>query len=397
MGGNDVNEAFLVTEASAAGCNPFSRRTSSTSWTRIRRLPRNRRRPKASLAPGEKRAKKAAKKAKKKKSLSDTVNSFGATKQQNQIKGNVLYTFRDGRLGCQPVLAERPAPEQPGYSQSRIGAAAGGPLPRSPQTIFFLSFAALRGDAPYANFDTVPTAEQRGGNFSKPTVAGPLVLYDPISHLPLAGNIVPASRMDKIAGQLLNYIPLPNLPVASRITRSPRRCPSIPPISRPNSTITLNDKNRFSLSFALQSRTESRPNSTASKTSWMGSAGNPEAGWTHNFGPRAINAFHWAFSRNRSNYVPYFANGPNVGGRHGHSGNFADPLNYGPPNLSFTNFGNMTDGTPLVKRDQASALRDAVTVVRGVHSLTFGGEYRRMQSNPSRILTAAASSCSAAC
>jgi len=58
------------------------------------------------------------------------------------------------------------------------------------------------------------------------------------------------------------------------------------------------------------------------------------------------------------------------------------PLNYGPPNLSFTNFGNMTDGTPLVKRDQMSALRDAMTVVRGLHSMTFGGEYRRVQSNP---------------
>jgi len=74
------------------------------------------------------------------------------------------------------------------------GSAAGGPLPGSPQTTFFLSFALVRGGTPYANFDTVHTADQRSGNFTKPAVAGPLVLYHPISHLPLAGNIVPASR-----------------------------------------------------------------------------------------------------------------------------------------------------------------------------------------------------------
>ena len=42
----------------------------------------------------------------------------------------------------------------------------------------------------------------------------------------------------------------------------------------------------------------------------------------------------------------------------------------------------MVDGNPVVSRDQSSALRDPLTVVRGLHSLTFGGEYRRIQSNP---------------
>ena len=72
----------------------------------------------------------------------------------------------------------------------------------------------------------------------------------------------------------------------------------------------------------------------------------------------------------------------NVAAAIGIQGTSPNPLNYGPPNLSFTNFGNMVDGNPVVRRDQSSALRDAVTVVRGLHSLTFGGEYRRIQSNP---------------
>ena len=145
---------------------------------------------------------------------------------------------------------------------------------------------------------------------------------------------------------------------------------------------TLNDKNRFSLSFALQSRNGRQAQLYGFQDHLDGLGWQSEVGWTHNFGPRTINSFHWAFSRNRSNYVPYFAFGPNVAAAIGIQGTSQNPLNYGPPNLSFTNFGNMVDGNPVVRRDQSSALRDAVTVVRGLHSLTFGGEYRRIQSNP---------------
>jgi hypothetical protein len=382
MGGSDVNGAFLVNGSLSSGLQSVQQQNFFDELDQDQAIATKPKKAKGDLAPGEKRAKKAAKKAKKKKSLSDTVNSFGATKPANQIKGNVLYTFRDSAFDASPYSLSGQPLNKPGYSQSRIGAAAGGPLPGSPQTIFFLSFAALRSQTPYANFDTVPTADQRGGNFSKPTVAGPLVLYDPISHLPLAGNIVPANRIDPISNQLLTYIPLPNLPGGVQNYQITTAVPLNTADFSAKLNHTLNDKNRFSLSFAMQSRNGKQAQLYGFEDNLDGFGWQSEVGWTHNFGPRTINAFHWAFSRNRSNYLPYFANGPNVAAALGIQGTSPDPLNYGPPNLSFTNFGNMTDGTPLVKRDQASAWRDAVTVVRGLHNLTFGGEYRRLQSNP---------------
>ncbi len=383
MGGSDLNEAFLVNGSLSGGLQSVQQQNFFDQLDQDQAVATKPKKAKGALAPGEKRAKHAAKKAKKKKkSLSETVNSFGATKRENQIRGNVLYTFRDSAFDASPYSLSGQPLNKPGYSQSRIGAAAGGPLPGSPQTIFFLSFAALRSDTPYANFDTVPTADQRAGNFTKPTVAGPLVLYDPISHLPLAGNIVPASRIDKIATQLLNYIPLPNLPGGVQNYQITTAVPFNTTDFSAKLSHTLNDKNRFSLSFAMQSRNGKQAQLYGFQDKLDGFGWQSEAGWTHNFGPRTINAFHWAFSRNRSNYVPYFANGPNVAAAIGIQGTSPDPINYGPPNLSFTNFGNMTDGTPLIKRDQASMLRDAVTLVRGLHNVTFGGEYRRVQSNP---------------
>jgi hypothetical protein len=382
MGGSDVNEAFLVNGSLSGGLQSVQQQNFFDQLDQDQAIATKPKKAKSALAPGEKRAKKAAKKAKKKKSLSDTVSSFGATKQGNQIRGNVLYTFRDSAFDASPYSLSGQPLNKPGYSQSRIGAAAGGPLPGSPQTIFFLSFAALRGENPYANFDTVPNADQRSGNFSKPTVAGPIVLYDSISHLPLAGNIVPANRIDPIATQLLKYIPLPNLPGGVQNYQITTAVPFNTSDFSAKLNHTLNDKNRFSLSFALQSRNGKQAQLYGFQDKLDGFGWQSEVGWTHNFGPRTINALHWAFSRNRSNYVPYFAYGSNVAAAMGIQGTSPDPLNYGPPNLSFTNYGNMVDGNPVTRRDQASALRDAMTVVRGTHSLTFGGEYRRIQSNP---------------
>jgi hypothetical protein len=381
MGGSDVNEAFLVNGSLSGGLQSVQQENFFDQLDRDQSIAKKQKKAKGDLAPGENRARKAAKKAKKKKSLSDTVSSFGATKHENQIRGNVLYTFRDSALDASPYSLSGHPLNKPGYQQSRFGAAAGGPIPGSPQTTFFLNFALVRGQTPYANFDTVPSAGQRSGNFTQPTVAGPLVLYDPISHLPLAGNIVPASRIDPISTQLLSYIPLPNLPGGVQNYQITRAVPLNTSDFSAKLNHTLNDKNRFSLSFAMQSRNGRQEQLYGFQDTLDGFGWQSEAGWTHNFGPRAINAFHWAFSRNRSNYVPQFSYGPNVAAAMGIQGTSPDPINYGPPNLTFTNFGNMTDGTPLVKRGQTSALRDTVTVVRGVHSVTFGGEYRRVQSN----------------
>jgi hypothetical protein len=383
-GASDINEAFLVNGSLSGGLQSVQQQNFFDQLDSDQAISTKPKKAKGDLAPGEKRAKKAAKKAKKKKkSAAGTVTSFGSTKEGSQIKGNILYTFRDAAFDARPYSLSGQPFTKPGYQQSRIGAAAGGPVPGRPQTTFFLNFSAVRSETPYVNFDTVPTADQRAGNFSKPTAAGPLILYDPISHLPLAGNQIPANRIDKIASALLNsYIPLPNLPGAVQNFQFTASVPLNTLDFSAKLNHTLNDKNRFSLNFNVQNRSGGQAQLYGFEDNLDGLGWSAEAGWSHNFGPRAINSFHWAFSRNRSNYVPFFAYGTNVAAAIGIQGTAQDPLNYGPPNLSFTNYGNLLDGSPSIRRDQSSALRDAVTLVRRQHSITFGGEYRRVQSNP---------------
>lgn len=68
---------------------------------------------------------------------------------------------------------------------------------------------------------TVPTAEERAGNFARLLALGASYqIYDPatavtaangrISRQPLAGNVVPASRISPIARKILDYWPSPN-------------------------------------------------------------------------------------------------------------------------------------------------------------------------------------------
>ena len=59
---------------------------------------------------------------------------------------------------------------------------------------------------------TVPTALERQGNFSQSVDNNgkPLTIRDPLTQLPVPGNIIPASQIYKIGQNLANLLPLPN-------------------------------------------------------------------------------------------------------------------------------------------------------------------------------------------
>ncbi len=56
------------------------------------------------------------------------------------------------------------------------------------------------------------------------------------------------------------------------------------------------------------------------------------------------------FNLNRNNTISYFSNGENVAEKLGIQGSSTNPLNYGPPNLSFTNFSSLSDSNPTLRR-----------------------------------------------
>src|SRR5439155_5052334 len=85
------------------------------------------------------------------------------------------------------------------------------------------------------------------------------------------------------------------------------------------------------------------------------------AGWSHSFKPRLNSSLNFSFSRNINKLAPFFAYTTNVAAELGITGASQDPINFGPPNLSFTNFGALTDGTASVNRNQTSNITENIT------------------------------------
>src|SRR6185369_3033362 len=113
------------------------------------------------------------------------------------------------------------------------------------------------------------------------------------------------------------------------------------------------------------------------------------AGWNHSFRPRLNNSANVSLSRNRSLNQPFFAFTQNIAAQLGINGTSQDPINYGPPGLSFTNFSGLSDGTPNLSRSQTLTFTDNVTyVLKRKHNLTFGFTYNRLQQNSTNFQNA---------
>ncbi len=144
---------------------------------------------------------------------------------------------------------------------------------------------------------------------------------------------------------------------------------------------SLGRKNRLALNLQLQNRSGENAQMFGFFDESSGRGINTNLSWTHTFAPRMFNVVSINFNRNRSDLVPYFANGANVAAELGIQGTSSDPLNYGPPNLSFTNYAALNDGSPSFVRQEAYGATEALTWMRGSHSLSFGGMFTRRINN----------------
>lgn len=130
----------------------------------------------------------------------------------NQLDGSLFYFLRPESLAATPMFAA----EKPEFENEDYGATIGGPLMRD-RLFYFLSYHGLRNSIPVetGNRVTVPTARMRNGDFSEllnPSVSGlsaPVIVYDPVTGVPFANNVIPADRINPVGRRYLNAFPLP--------------------------------------------------------------------------------------------------------------------------------------------------------------------------------------------
>lgn len=130
----------------------------------------------------------------------------------NQYGGSAYWFNRPRALASTPEFAS----EKPEFKRNDFGATFGGPIVKD-KTFFFLSYHGLNSTLPVeaGNRVTVPTARMRDGDFSEllnssfTGLGRPILIYDPLTGLPFAGNIIPAGRINPVAQRYLRSFPLP--------------------------------------------------------------------------------------------------------------------------------------------------------------------------------------------
>ncbi|PYQ71060.1 MAG: hypothetical protein DMG04_22495 [Acidobacteria bacterium] len=135
------------------------------------------------------------------------------------FKGSAYWYKRNERLNANDFFNNRNAVAKPLYRYDTAGATIGGPVPipkvssSRDKLFFFYSFDGMKSLNPRPLQQvTVPTAAERAGDFSQSLDQNGrlIVVRDPLTAQPFAGNIVPSSRINRNGQALLGLFPLPN-------------------------------------------------------------------------------------------------------------------------------------------------------------------------------------------
>jgi len=137
----------------------------------------------------------------------------------NELHGNLYNFFRNDKLNANSFFANRAGTRRPVFRFNQFGLTAGGPVIKN-KVFWFFNFEGLRQRTPRAYRFTVPTAEQRAGDFSRTlNVAGvPFQIADPLTttpqgvRTPFPGGRIPANRINRVATNVINRYPAPSLP-----------------------------------------------------------------------------------------------------------------------------------------------------------------------------------------
>ena len=333
----------------------------------------------------------------------------------NQPHGILYFSDDASALDARPYSLTGIESPKADYNQSRFGVNVGGPLniPKifnaGNKWFFFAGWNGSRGSSPYDAFSTVPTQDQRGGNFSAATYndGKPVQIFNPGTGQPYQfngmQNQIDPSLISPAAKALLNYIPLPNIAT----TASGQNFHYVTSAASSSDTVILRLVHNFgasngsgfgpfggggagnggrrsqnNINFGLNWSRGSNNivNQFPSLAGGTGTQGlNASAGWTRSKG-RVSNIFRVNYNHNHVSTTNLYSNVIDVAGPGGAGigGISNDPFDWGLPGISFTSFGGLSDPTPRRELDQTYSFSETVSWNRGKHNWRFGGDYRRI-------------------
>jgi hypothetical protein len=277
--------------------------------------------------------------------------------------------------------------------QNQFGATISGPV-RIPKlyngrdkTFFLVSWESLRAISGSTQRGIVPQPQMLRGDFSRAVDAfgRPETITDPLAkNTPFPGNQIPQARLDPVARAIGAYYPAPDLAgfannyIAQANSTNNGDSYSL----KVDHAIGAND--RLTFNTLWNQKSSSNP-FQRSPVAIFASTNTPfgllsGVRYIHTFSPAMFNEASVNFSRNTWNQL-------NIGSDHdwaaqvGYNGPTKNPVDLGLPYISVSGYIDLGQAYDLPKIWTYNNFQyaDAITWIRGRHTLKFGGDFLHYQ------------------
>ncbi|MGD0957688.1 MAG: TonB-dependent receptor [Candidatus Acidiferrales bacterium] len=313
--------------------------------------------------------------------------------QVNRIRFSFYDSYQNSAFDARPYAITGTPAAKIGHYDERVGGNIGGPLKiphiynGSDRTYFLLNYQHETVTNPINTFSTVPTADERNGCFIGTTI------FEPFTTTPypsgtssscLGGQQIP---VNSISQQILaRYIPQPNVPNATTQNY-------LLQATTPQNTDLVNGTvlHTINAKFNINGRYNFNSQRAQTLSNFADIGGHQSTrsqsvtlGLSHNWSSHVVETTSVIWSRNRVQLLSDNSNGANINGELGinlGTGVVIPPVDYGIPQISFTDFSGLNDPIPSLLRNQTLRFDDNLSWTRGKHTMRFGGEVRRVQLN----------------
>src|SRR6476660_4343888 len=119
----------------------------------------------------------------------------------NSLHGSGFEFHRDDQFDANNFFNNRAGRAKPDFTQNQFGGTLGGAIFKD-RTFFFGDYQGHRETQGPTFLSTVPTDKMRVGDFSELS----RVIYDPVTHAPYPGNVIPINQIDQVAANIIDQL-----------------------------------------------------------------------------------------------------------------------------------------------------------------------------------------------
>jgi hypothetical protein len=306
----------------------------------------------------------------------------------NQFHGSAYHFLRNDALDAANFFDNFAGRPKAPLRYNQFGVTQGGRIFRN-RTFFFASYEGTRIRRSRTAQLSIPSAEQRNGDFSRAGFRNNRPIFDPATttgttRQPFAGNRIPASRLTDFAKALLPLYPLPSSDTAT----GNNYFATLSDLSDNNQILTrldhrLGDKNTFFFRYSLFDGLET----AKSPIDFGGSSNdvrtqNMAFNYVRAFRPDTLYELRLGYNRPSYLILQDGAFEKDYATQLGLRNLLRDPIGWGVPNVSLSGFSGMgTDTNPTTQLSNVYQMVQLASFIRGPHSLKAGADLRKTNYN----------------